>query len=334
METQLQTIGSEDDAWRLLERWLNREEMDPESIDFQNWPVLQIKVRGEDYDSSLNASQMSALVDLKKTIGRAYASIAHGAYDMRRLKAEEEEQLEFTTTIRKGSSITDTDLTPLVQAVASIVTTHPLEALVAAAAIGLLFVARPIILKHYENRAKELEVDERRRLMDFSLTHEENQQYQTFERAVKRIDKVFPHFSRALPDAAAGFWRFASASADATNMAVAGIDLSQGDLELLSERRKQRPRDVSEVEQVFRVNGVTKYQGGYRIQLVSQNLIVPATYRRPQLTDARIKRLFGYMASGTSILAKVEIKVTDGSQVSGRLIRFKLFQDDGDNDEF
>lgn len=293
--------------------------------------MLRFKVRGEDYHSSLNASQMAALIDLKKTIGRAYASIAHGAYDMRRLKAEEEEELEFSTTIRQGSSITDTDLTPLVQAVASIITAHPTEALVAGVIIGLLFVARPVILKHYENRAKELEHDERRRMMDFSLTRAEAKQYETFDLAVKKIDKVFPHFSRALPDAAAGFWRFASASADATNMTVAGIEMSQQDLELLSERRKQRPRDISEVEQVFSVNGVTKHQGVFRIQLESPTLVVSAVYRRPQMTDARVKRLFGFMAAGTAIRAKLELRVTDGSQVAGRLIRFTPFQDEEDD---
>lgn len=327
MASKLQVISTEDAAWRLLEQWLNKEEINPDTIEFESWPRLEINVRGEDYDSSLNASQMSALVDLKKTIGRAYSSITHGAYDMRRLKQEEEEQLEFSTTVREGSSITETDLSPLVQAVASAVTAHPTTAIVAAAVIGLLFVARPVILKHYELRAKQLEVDERQRVMDFSLSRGEEQQYRVFERAVRKIDRVFPHFSRALPDAAAGFWRFASASANATNMSVAGIDLSQNDLELLSERRKNRERDVSEIEQVFQVLGVTKHQSVYRIQLSSPTLIVSAAYKHPQMSPARVRRLFGYMAANTRILAKLEIRVVEKAHVQGRLLRFSPHAD-------
>jgi len=316
-------IASEDDAWAVLDRWLAKELPNEEEAEFTRWPVLQIGVRGEDYDSSLNDGQMSALVELKRTAGRAYASIAHGAYDMRRLKFDEEEQLEFSTTVRQGSSITDTDLTPLVQAIASAVTTHPAAAIAAAAVIGLLFVARPVILKHYEARAKELEADERARLLNLGLSRQEEQRYRTFQRAVSRLDKIFPHFARALPDAAGGFWRFASASANATDMRVSGIELSQENLELLSERRKRRPRDVSEVEQDFNVLGITKHQGAFRIQLGSQNLQLTAQYRAPQMTPARVKKLFGFMAGNTAIHAKVEIRAIEGEPISGRLLRFK-----------
>ena len=236
MATQPITISTEEAAWSILERWLAKELPDDQEAEFVDWPVLKISVRGEDYHSSLNDGQMSALVEIKKTASRAYASIAHGSYDMRRLKFEEEEQLEFSTTVLQGSSITDTDLTPLVHAIASAVTMFPAAAIAAAAVIGLLFVARPVILKHYEVRTKELDVDERARLLNLGLTQHEEQRYQTFERAVSKLNHIFPHFARALPDAAGGFWRLASASANATDMDISGIALSQDNLELLSER--------------------------------------------------------------------------------------------------
>lgn len=323
MATQPLVISSEEQAWAILDRWLAKTLRDDEEVEFADWPVLAIRVSGEDYSSSLNDGQMSALVEIKKTVGRAFASIAHGAYDMRHLKAEEEEQLEFSTTVREGSSITDTDLTPLVQAVASAVSTYPAASIAAAAVIGLLFVARPVILKHYELRAKELDVEERGRLLNLGLSREEQAKYKTFERAIGRLDKMFPHFARALPDAASGFWRFASASSNATNMNLAGIDLSQNDLELLSERRKRRPRDVTEVEQLFNVLGVTKNQGLFRIQLTSKNLQLMVQYRHPQMTPARVKKLSTLMLANTPILAKVELRAVDGETISGRLIRFR-----------
>jgi hypothetical protein len=326
MTAKSTTISTEQEAWELVARWLQKQEIG--EVEFKNWPVLRIHVEGEDYDSSLNSSQMSALVEFRKTIGRAYSAIAHGAYDMRRLKQEEEEQLEFSTSVSEGSSITDTDLTPLVQSLASITSNFPTATLVAGVVIGLLLVARPVILKHYENRAKEMDIEERRRLLDLSLTKEEQGQYRLFERALERLETIFPHFSRVMPDAAGGFWRFASASSNATQMTVAGIQLSQDDLELLSERRKKRPSDISEVEQVFSVMGVTKHQSAYRIQLSSPNLVLSAVYRHPQMTDARVKRLFSCMASGAPIWAKVEIKIVDKAQMQGRLIRFKPHQDD------
>ena len=332
MAAQPIVISSDEHAWRILEQWLDKSLTDDQEAEFVNWPILGITVRGEDYLSSLNDGQMSALVELKRTVGRAYASIAHGAYDMRHLKSEEQEQLEFSTTVREGSSITDTDLTPLIQAIASAVTMYPAAAIAAGAVIGLLFVARPVILKHYETRAKELDVEERGRLLDLGLNRDEEQQYRTFERAVLKLDKIFPHFARALPDAAGGFWRFASASANATDMTIAGIDLSQNDLELLSERRKRRPRDVTEVEQRFQVLGVARNQGAFRIQLHSANLQLTVQYRQPQMTPARVKRLFSFMSTTTPILAKVEIRTAEGAPISGRLLRFKPLEDSNDGD--
>jgi len=248
--TPITIISTEEDAWALLEQWVNKQPIN--EVEFVNWPVLQINIKGEDYNSSLNSSQMAALVNFKKTIGRAYSTIAHGTYDMRRLKAEEEEQLEFSTHINQGSSLTDTDLTPLVQALASVVSTHQNASLAAGVIIGLALVARPVILKHYEIRAKQIDVDERARLLDLSLTSLEKKQYTLFETALAKLEKIYPQISKAIPDAAAGFWKFASASSNADKMSISGIELSQEDLEILSERRQNRPTDISEIEEGVR----------------------------------------------------------------------------------
>ena len=106
-------------------------------------------------------------------------------------------------------------------------------------------------------------------------------------------------------------------------MTVSGIELSQNDLEILSERRQNRPKHIKEIEQQFVIGGVTKHHGEYRIQLTSPNLVLTAVYRRPQLSDSRIRRLMSCMANSTPVLAKVEVKTIDKSQVSGRLIKFK-----------
>ena len=144
MTAQTTIISNEDEAWDILRRWMDKEDIG--EVEFKDWPVLSINIKGEDYSSSLNSSQMAALIEFRKTIGRAYAVVAHGSYDMRRLKIDEEEQLEFSTTIKRGSSITDTDLSPLVQAFASVVTANPTSSLIAGVIIGLALVARPVIL--------------------------------------------------------------------------------------------------------------------------------------------------------------------------------------------
>ena len=111
-------------------------------------------------------------------------------------------------------------------------------------------------------------------------------------------------------------------------MSVAGLDMTQDDLEILSERRRRRQGDVHEMEQVFKVVSVRKSGAGFKIGLDSKSLSVSALYRKPQLSDARIKRLMSCMASEILIKARVDVRTVDQAQLSGRLISFKPLTDE------
>lgn len=313
-------IRSEEDAWELLDLWLTGEDIG--EVEFDGWPKLTITLQGGDYKSSLNSGQMAALLEFKSTIGRTYSAISHGAYDMRRLREDEEEQLQFSTEVKKGSSIMETDLTPLVQALSSVVTAYPGSSLIAGVIIGLALVARPLVLKHYETRAKQLEIEERQRLLSFSLTPTENSRHKTFERVIGRLEKHHPQIAQAIPDARQAFWRLASASVNADYMTIAGIRFSQEELQVLSERRARRASDVKEVTRDFRIAGVKKVGSGYRIQLEAKDLVLSVSYKRPQFSDTGLKRLMSYMTSETRISATLEVKTIDKSQLTGRLLRF------------
>lgn len=324
IESNLTVIRSEVDAWALVERWLAGRDVG--EVEFEGWPVLNITLRGGDYQSSLNSGQMAALIDFKMTIGRTYCAVSHGAYDMRRLRQEEEEQLDFNTEVRPGSSIMDTDLSPLVQALGSVITAHPGSALIAGVLLGLAFVAKPLILKHYENRAKQLEVEERERLLSLALNRGETAKSEMYEKATKKLELHHPQFAQALPDARDAFWKLAAASVNAESMTVAGIEFSQEDLQILSERRRRRASDTSEVTRVFRVAGVRKSGAAYRVQLESKNLVLTAVYRRPQFSDSGLKRLLNCFTSDLRINATVEIRTVDKAQMIGRLLRFSPVQ--------
>lgn len=317
-------VDSEETAWSLLRAWVEKDRM-PEA-EFAGWPILQIAVVGDEYHSSLNSSQMAALVDFKMTIGRTYAMVSHGAYDMRRLRHDEEEQLDFNTNVKPGSSILDTDLSPLVQALASTVSAHPAASIAVGLILGLAFVARPVILKHYEHRAKQLEVEERARLLDLGLSKKEKEQFELYEKALVKVAAIHPQVHQALPDARQAFWRFASASANADRMTVAGIELSGEDLEILSERRMRRVVGIDEITRDCLVVGIDKVQGVYRIKLEGKALAVTATFRRPQLTDPKVRQLFRCMAEGQAIRATLEVKTVEKSQLSARLLKFKVVQ--------
>ncbi len=315
-------VSSDEDAWSLVEDWLKDRELG--DVEFNNWPVLGIKINGDDYHASLNSGQMAALLDLKMVLGRTYSLLAHGAYDMRRLRDEEYESLQFTTKVKKGSSILETDFTPVVQAMAGAINAYPGFSVAAAAIIGLTFVARPLIAKHFENRAAQLQAEDRHRLIDLALNPQEKVRYRTFEQGVKKLERQQPQFEQVLPDARQSFWHFASASVDAEKVNLAGLELAQDDLEILAEKRTKRPTDTHEVKGVFRVASVKKNGLLFKVGLESKSLVINVVYRKPQLTDARIKRLMTCMANERLIDAKLNVKTVEQAQMSGRLMSFTV----------
>ncbi|CAN7596514.1 hypothetical protein LJR099_004498 [Variovorax paradoxus] len=316
-------ITSEDDAWAILEAWLNKQELP--IVEFDGWPRLNIAIRGAGYQSSLNTRQMSAFLDFKMVMGRAYSSIAHGAYDARRLRGYEEEQLELTTTVKKGSSITETDFTSLVNAFAGVVSNNPQTSLAAAIVLGLLFVSKPLIAKHLDNRSKQLDSAERLKLMSIigSLTPGEKARVRMMDRAVTKIGRTYPQFSQALPDTTAAHWRLTASAADADEMVVAGLELNKKQLSALSERRAFRKVEIDTLEDDFLVLGMVRVQNSYRIQLKSRATHISATYKTPQMTDASIRLLSECFHNRQLVRAQVELKIIEKSQILGRLMSFE-----------
>ncbi|APF86791.1 hypothetical protein HI806_08500 [Ralstonia solanacearum] len=324
MATNTFQIKDDDDAWQLLSDWLDGHPVPP--LDFAGWPHLSIKIQGAEYKSSLRSGQMEALIGFKSSMGRAYAAIAHGAYDKRRLKKSEDEQLEFTTTVKKGSSIADTDLTPLVHAVAQLINTHPMESLIAAVAVGLTLVARPMILKHFDNKAKQMEIEERDKLLSLTstITTLDRKRWDIMEKAVARLSTKFPAFDMLIPDVASSYWHLAAASADADRVDVGDVTLNRDHLEILAERRARRNVARNNVTDTFVVEGIVKIGERYRLQLRSPTYHFSAIYHKPHMTESRIRRLFSCMTDSKKIEATVEIKVIEKSQIAGQLLKFKV----------
>jgi hypothetical protein len=315
-------VKSDEQAWELLQRALNGEDLG--ATRFSGWPRLDIKLSGDDYESSLNSGQMSALVDLKDVFGRAYSVVAHGAYDMRRLKADESDELQFRTKVKKGSSILETDFTPLVQAFANAVAANPSLALISALTLGLVLVSRPVILKHYENKAKQLDLADKNLLLAaIRPAPGDAAKLTLLDSAIGRVTATYPQFAQVIPNAREAFWRFAASSVDADSMTVDGLTLTQDDLELLANRRARRVSDKRTLKEICTIKYVRKSGAHYIVGLEGKKITLGATFKKPQLSEARIKKLFGYMASEQKVDVELEVRVVDKANLSGRLISFK-----------
>lgn len=105
MDITTVTIRSEADAWRLLKDAI--EDRLPEGaidIQFSGWPVLEIKLNGAQFDSSLTTKMMESFIDLQKDIYRAYANIFYNRPSGKTLTDIEKRSLEIIVKVSPGSS--------------------------------------------------------------------------------------------------------------------------------------------------------------------------------------------------------------------------------------
>lgn len=104
-------IGSESDAINLLEQVVNGEiEIDPNNLDFNNWPKLVLHLEGPKYHQSVTPTVMNGLLDLQREINRAYALTRYNTSNTRSLTKEERKELEIVVEVEDGSSELEIDL--------------------------------------------------------------------------------------------------------------------------------------------------------------------------------------------------------------------------------
>lgn len=99
-------IDNEDTAWEVLRRVLNHEvEFDEtSSIEFKNWPVIEFKVNGRRWQSSIPTRIMPAILEVQKDLHRAYARVNYGDNNVKRLSSDERDALEIVVKVSQGSS--------------------------------------------------------------------------------------------------------------------------------------------------------------------------------------------------------------------------------------
>lgn len=103
-------INNESDVYDLLEKLSDKNfKLDSHSINFNNWPVLTIRMTGPQFDSSITAPVMKAFIELQASIYRSFATAKYGVPNPSKLSKEEKKELELVIKVEKGSSIFNID---------------------------------------------------------------------------------------------------------------------------------------------------------------------------------------------------------------------------------
>lgn len=104
------SIGNETSAWEYIKEALEgKYDNEVVELDFENWPLFHINIKGDRYNSTITASLMKSLVELQSHLNRVYAEVVYGK-SAKSLTAEERAALEIVFKVEQGSSNVVADL--------------------------------------------------------------------------------------------------------------------------------------------------------------------------------------------------------------------------------
>lgn len=168
-------IKSEEDAFYVIEQMLKRgfEDKRPYILQFDGWPFIQIRLRGEGFDSTITADIAESIVVLQSAINRTYARIVCG-FPTGRIRKKDRQMLRFKAKVEEGSSLITIHLGNFFEKIASALLEKITGAQLVILVLGLavIFCGRDVwkqyLLSHIEEKRIETEIkmsmDETKRL--------------------------------------------------------------------------------------------------------------------------------------------------------------------------
>lgn len=320
-------IHSEEQAWVILARYLDGKSV--EKPIFEGWPLMSISIRGEDYLASITAGQMEAYLEFQSTINRAFAALAKGHFDARYLTDSEEEELNLRTEVREGSSLQETDLSPLVQALSSVIEKgSPTELIVGGVLISLALTSPLLIKRFFEGRARELELKNSGDLIAalVNKTAEDTKRLTLYDKCLTAIEKIFPTLIGLMPQLKRAQLSLLSSIGDADSATINGVEINQEQIQELNNRRPRSNRRPKDLQASMQVMSMQKYEGYYKVKLENKHQAMLARLTIEDFTDYKIGRLISAFRKSTMVDFYLRITRTDQATLKGYVLDFTVPQ--------
>lgn len=245
-------ITSEADAWKLLEQTLK--EGIPDGlfeIVFDEWPVLEFKLQGEKFNSSLTVKVMEGFIDLQKNLNRTYAQIRYNKPSSRILTDVEREELEIVVRVDKGSSLFQVDLQGAAETIfkGAVAQMNGPEIVVAILGGALIWGGVTVAKAYFEHVRQKKQID-----TTSFLSEQETKRMQIFADAMQKHQSLIPPYQRAEET----FNKILKGASEADYFEIGGQVIPQDVVQGLVQQTRTRSEEVQ-------LNGI------YRIQKVDSS---------------------------------------------------------------
>ena len=218
-------VDSEKAAFDLLKKVLGKELGTDFQPRFQDWPRVEVTLRGPEYHSTITPSLMQGLVELQHGINKTYAQLVY-EQPHARLKDTDKEALEFKAKVEEGSSVVTVDLSEFAQKlVTDLVGRMDASQIVILGVVGATVWAATTMYKHYANtqvKKKEIDADADKLVR---LSKEETARLELVTQALAQQ----PRLVAVKENAAATSLSMLKGISDAEEIDLNGVELSRAD---------------------------------------------------------------------------------------------------------
>lgn len=242
IKTEKLTVSSEEDAFRLLESALKNELSDKlYQLEFKKWPILEIRLEGQGYESSVTSDMAESLISVQHAVNRAYARTIHRSSNARTLTVDERQALQFKATVEKGSSLIKIDLGEFAEKICSrmvdkMSTTELIVTVLGIAVVGGSYLAYKAFLKA-RTEDKRIDADTARSIQ---LSQEETRRMEVMAGVVK----AYPAVRHAQEDFDGARKDIVRSVGDANSIAVNGLALDQSTAKAVGAKKRSESKEI------------------------------------------------------------------------------------------
>lgn len=235
-------INNEAEAFEYLRQVLELEwNADNAQVEFQNWPVVAIKLEGKGYDSTITPQMAEALVELQHALNRAYARLVRGVANAKVLTNEQRNQIEFKAKVEKGSSLIEINLGPFASSLSTALIgkmepAHVVLAVIGTAAVAGSVIAYKAFLKHKsEDKKVDAEVQK-----SIALSQQETKRLELMKSALD-VEPALEGIRRDFDDVRQAILKGTS---DAKSITVQDVKLEAGQARVIAMTPRQTATEV------------------------------------------------------------------------------------------
>ena len=242
IEPQKLTISSEDDAFVFLEAALKNEFADTAvALEFNNWPILQIRFEGKGYDSVITPDIAEALLEIQSAINRAYARTIHHSTNARTLTAEERQALQFKAKVEKGSSLINVDLGEFAEKIGlrMVDKMTPTELIIVVLGLAVVGGASFAYKSYLKSKTEDKRIDAET-LKSMTMTQQETER----QKILASVVQMIPAVRHAQEDFDNARREIVRSVGDADSVTVNGLKLDRETAKIIGSTKRSESKEI------------------------------------------------------------------------------------------